>query len=660
MNLKRTTSSSRRLLSKVLVLGTSLSMLSIPLYAEDDFSFEVLDAKVQNKSGHAIDTSIRAMERGDHEAALLGFQRSIRSKKTSRKQKWEAEYQIAKTYYRMGNFHAALHQFGTILDAGKKHSYFEKSQEWLIYLAQKLEDKGAVLSEIAASVEKDGISADGQAELNFLLSKHYFAMALDSGELDTSGYEYAEEQEDRTFEFSDSDLNQAGDENDDEGFEFDDDDLGGGDRILIAKRSSRKKRSGKSSRRRRSTRKSTKSQAEKKSSNISFGDPTESFSGKERNTTRVVRQKFLEAESALKESVKFASKVPKKNRFYTKALYVKGLGQYALGLFEESVETFRRVVRETHPKEGSQKNPELREMAFFSLARVHYQFQQFRYALFYYDRVSRDSRNWLDAIFESAWANFRMGQYEKSLGNLVTLQAPFFENEYYPERDILKAITFYQNCRYPEARTFLKSFKERYTPVLEDIESLQERDPNQLLEHFVKLEQELEGADEYSQDSRLSANARLVRLALSDKRVAQLRSALVEIDNELESLGGLPQNFRKGLGAGALDANEKRRKEVVNRAGNLLESKLKIESDFLRGLASKLVRIEFEIAKGEKSGLEAQLRNEGQAVPLKDYRYSVATDDERVYYPFDGEYWRDELGTYEYTLTRGCREANAS
>ena len=41
---------------------------------------------------------------------------------------------------------------------------------------------------------------------------------------------------------------------------------------------------------------------------------------------------------------------------------------------------------------------------------------------------------------------------------------------------------------------------------------------------------------------------------------------------------------------------------------------------------------------------------------MKKYRYSTAVDDERVYWPYEGEYWRDELGTYQYTLTKGCKD----
>lgn len=31
-----------------------------------------------------------------------------------------------------------------------------------------------------------------------------------------------------------------------------------------------------------------------------------------------------------------------------------------------------------------------------------------------------------------------------------------------------------------------------------------------------------------------------------------------------------------------------------------------------------------------------------------------ATDDEHVYWPFTGEYWRDELGYYLYTIKSEC------
>ena len=43
------------------------------------------------------------------------------------------------------------------------------------------------------------------------------------------------------------------------------------------------------------------------------------------------------------------------------------------------------------------------------------------------------SDQWLESLFEASWAHFRIGQYEKALGNMITLQAPFFRDEYFPE-----------------------------------------------------------------------------------------------------------------------------------------------------------------------------------------------------------------------------------
>ena len=87
----------------------------------------------------------------------------------------------------------------------------------------------------------------------------------------------------------------------------------------------------------------------------------------------------------------------------------------------------------------------------------------------------------------------------------------------------------------------------------------------------------------------------------------------------------------------------------------MLRDKLEAERGFLTELKGKLVRIQFEIGKMEKETLEASMSNQSQTVNLNDYNFTTATDDERLFWPFEGEYWRDELGTYQYTLTKGCR-----
>ena len=37
------------------------------------------------------------------------------------------------------------------------------------------------------------------------------------------------------------------------------------------------------------------------------------------------------------------------------------------------------------------------------------------------------------------------------------------------------------------------------------------------------------------------------------------------------------------------------------------------------------------------------------------YKFARHVKDDELFWPYEGEYWRDELRTYEYTLTKGCK-----
>ena len=62
------------------------------------------------------------------------------------------------------------------------------------------------------------------------------------------------------------------------------------------------------------------------------------------------------------------------------------------------------------------------------------------------------------------------------------------------------------------------------------------------------------------------------------------------------------------------------------------------------------IRIVGRIRVGEQSGAFTPANDANRK-----YAYTVATDDEKIYWPFAGEYWEDELGTYQYSLGQGCK-----
>jgi outer membrane protein assembly factor BamD (BamD/ComL family) len=682
--------------------------------AQDDFSFDIVEDKVTDNDKQRIEDAKDLVAQERFAEALSAFEGILADAKLKKFHEG-VQYDMCKALYKMEAYHGSLACFEKILVVGPKHSMYTQSREWLFFIARKVKDELAPLKLIARYAKAEDIPAEYQSELGYALGRYYFLTALELGAkgvaVEVKKDEPAAETKDEgalDFGIEDTEKKEEPKEEekkDEGGFDFSSDDVGGGDgdwgprdprrsegladellgnRPLLAQdggidfdfgdaKSKNKGKPKKPKGKKKDDKKDDKKDEKK-------DDKKEETKAEEAKAPEPVVEKHAfegpkTADEALRLALANLDRVKPDFSLYAQAVYIKGLVHFAQGQFDPAVKSFREVVRMTNPRGGTVKNEKLREMAFFSLARIHYEFEQFRYAIFYYDRISRDSEQWLEAIFESSWAHFRLAEYEKALGNLVTLQSPFFQDQYYPEAAILKAITFYENCRYPEARAFLGEFEQNYGGVLEELKRLigendgkvadasggtppaasAPKSPTELFDELTALEAKVaEGRDDGNRSFALTA--RLLRLALSDKRVRGYRDAIDEVDAENQLLQNLEAPFAGGTThQEILKAVADRRAELVRLAGTLLRDKLIAERQFLTDLNSKLVRIQFEITKGEKETLEAKISGQTQQTNTTDYTNVTAVDDERLYWPFEGEYWRDELGTYQYTLTRGCR-----
>jgi tetratricopeptide (TPR) repeat protein len=333
-----------------------------------------------------------------------------------------------------------------------------------------------------------------------------------------------------------------------------------------------------------------------------------------------------------------------------RAKFVDGLVTYALGDDQGASEIFKDVIRLTNPKKVARADEDLRELAFLQLARIHYQNRQNRYAIFYYGRMPWGGERWLEGLWEASWAHYRIGDYEKTLGNLITLQSPYFRDEYFPESYVLKAIVYYENCRYPEARQVLEQFSSIYGPVYEELARL------------TSAPRTPDGWYELVRDAAThpgSATTRkILKVAFSDQNVRRLAESVGEMEREVDQgLGKRRPEFRQSALGKDLAAQLRRsRAGLVEELGARTRAKLEYERDGLRQLLAQALRIQIEVSRKEREALEGSLAKGSQVEVVRDLKYSHAVSDEHLYWPYEGEFWRDELGTYSYTLTKGCKD----
>ncbi|MFZ5438607.1 MAG: adventurous gliding motility protein GltC [Myxococcota bacterium] len=373
-----------------------------------------------------------------------------------------------------------------------------------------------------------------------------------------------------------------------------------------------------------------------------------------------------EATKSFDEVKRLSLMVPKGDPFYARAKYLEGLAYFREGKLETALETMKEVVRATRVAEGpmtaeAKQMKALRELAFMQLARTHYGARQNRYAIFYFSKIERGGAQWLESLFEASWAHYRIGQYEQALGNLVTLSSPFFRDEYFPEALILKAVVYFENCRYREALTIIEDFENIYGPVQEELEVLVNKNM-EATEYFNVLDdvrkknktgQKLKGTDEILE--------RILNLALTDKDLKKTVDSIAELEGEMDAIGEKGDTFKySNLSKQVIEQLKTQRQTLISKAGLMAKAKLDFELGQLKTLRANGLRIKFETTSKEKDFLEQMLQAGGQKSVVKDYKYRTDVPDDYLYWPYVGEYWRDELGTYQYTLTKGCIERDSA
>ena len=326
---------------------------------------------------------------------------------------------------------------------------------------------------------------------------------------------------------------------------------------------------------------------------------------------------------------------------------VAGLAALAAGDSSGATREFMAIV-DLPVRRGDAVAAGRRDKAWLQLARLAYQGGDDALAARLYERVGRGAPEWLDALFEASWAHFRRGEDEKALGNLLTLHAPFFQERFFPESFVLKALVLYENCRYADARRALQEFQQRYQPLHDGLaQALAALPTPQSASDLIAR-----GPVGLQQIIPAAAREEVARL----EQAGDLRDAVAtasQLAQEIDSIDRRPDPFRtSALIARVAPLARKARAQLLEIAGRRLLARLDAERVALRELIGQSLRLSYEIAGREKELAGAAPDAALIAQPHKDL--PEVADDEELW-PFQGEYWRDELGSYRYQLGQRCR-----
>jgi tetratricopeptide (TPR) repeat protein len=369
--------------------------------------------------------------------------------------------------------------------------------------------------------------------------------------------------------------------------------------------------------------------------------------------------KYYYQKGNFKEAVSLFGTVQPSSEFYVQAKLFEGATHVREFQAKPAVESFKEVLRASAESSDPKVKP-FEDLANLSLARTFYSTGQFDLAVKYFDRVSQESYDWANSLFEASWANFMLKQkgYSKALGNIHTLQAPFFEDYIKPESVAealtVKATIYFYNCLFDRAEEAINEFNAVYPNLVGDLKKLltATADNAALFDVAVKIRSGTSGLPEQTE--------RAARGVLGDMSLVKRFQYVEQLDRQLDLHDKAEAGWKSTNIAQAVFADlTLQRSLAVNEAGDLARRRMIRLTRELDQLTKRVIKIEYEIIQGERGNVEEEIGTENviNRTVAKRPPPEIRVDDEHIVWPFTGEYWRDELGYYRVKVANKCAKS---
>jgi tetratricopeptide (TPR) repeat protein len=371
--------------------------------------------------------------------------------------------------------------------------------------------------------------------------------------------------------------------------------------------------------------------------------------------------RHLYAQASFRQAIDVFQEVDPRAKEYTYAKFFEGISFVRMRKARPAIASFRSILEviEQGDVQGVDED-RMANLAWISLARVYYtaanqqrQGGQIDGTLLgqsveSWTKVDQSSEYWLDSLFESSWAFFLADEYSRALGNVHTLYSPYFTDAFYPEALVLKAVTFFVNCQVDNAEATVAQFHDLYDPVKQELdEVLRKHQDNADFFAFLQRVQR--------DEADLSPRVRpIVETALSDRTVLQHLEYVELLDEEEERLNRTSQTFRDSpVGGQILQDIALAKAFAVDQAGDLARGRYQRLIRELQDLSNQVDTVELEIATFRRGQIDQELQQQ-MTMAKQSKGGDVNVDEEHQLWPFNGEWWRDELGFYRQQVTNLC------
>ncbi len=327
--------------------------------------------------------------------------------------------------------------------------------------------------------------------------------------------------------------------------------------------------------------------------------------------------------------------------FFPMALYYMAVIYYLNRDYAKAQLHFERCYQDSKNRRGSEilsrQYKLIRDLCQVGPARSLYAERKYERADFAYLDLNKKSIVWPSVLSEEAWSSYYQGNFNRTLGKLVTYNAPMLRYMINPEHEVLKAMSYMRMCLYNDVNKVVDDFYRNNEKTYRHLSNLLQKKKNP--EYYFNMLQ----AYSYEKDQTLRY---FLKGIVKEPHITVYFDHLKNAQLEFTKARSESSRLQSALISNIENHIADQRKVIGQHVYNKLQ---RLNFDLKKSFES-MSYIRLEILSKKKSTLYQGKEFGGKRGDIK----YLKRNDKQYFWTFNGEFWADELGDYVFALPTEC------
>lgn len=358
-----------------------------------------------------------------------------------------------------------------------------------------------------------------------------------------------------------------------------------------------------------------------------------------------------------KGAITYLDKMHKDHRYYPEARLMAGQAWAALGNFKKENEEYERCQDAAESYESKVDSVKIKryyrmiyEVCLVNKARRLYKQSKYKEALAAYDKIPKQSYKWPYILLEKAWANYMLGDYNRTLGLLMTYKSPLMDSYFFPEAEYLTALSYYRLCLYEDSLIVINQYYQFYRPRFTALENVLKKNlhsQNYFYDLMFRPGDELKKHETFVRQI-MTRLKKQTRFSLDFNSIFKLN----------QEINRIKKNEKKNVQDIFLPHLQSVKDNMVSKINYNAKTDIFGFLESVPFFSSELFKVNLEVISKKKDLIyfNRQLVKDRSRGDFS----NVKRDKLEQFWRFDGEFWGDELGDYSLALKSSCKTVSTN